>query len=78
MRIGESWDVVAWQDWDSVSKLEVPKKLIEYHSEEEVNKLLDACPTLDGKQSYAWRQMLDCGAKKLWTFVGKMWKQTIT
>ena len=46
MHIGESWDVVAWQDWDSVSKLEVPKKLIEYHSEEELNKLLDACPTL--------------------------------
>ena len=49
MHIGESWDVVAWQDWDSVSKLEVPKKLIEYHSEEELNKLLDACPTLEWK-----------------------------
>ena len=49
MHIAEAWDVVAWQDWDSVSKLEVPKKLIEYHSEEEVNKLLDACPTLEWK-----------------------------
>ena len=49
MHIAEAWDVVAWQDWDRVSKLEVPKKLIEYHSEEEVNKLLDACPTLEWK-----------------------------
>lgn len=71
MHIGESWNVVAWQDWDSLSKLEVPKKLIESHSEEEVNKLLDACPTLEWKTIV--RLVVDAGLR-CEEIMGLRWK----
>ena len=47
MRLGEEWNLVEWQDWRSISKLKAPKKLVEVHSAEEIDKLLAACPTLE-------------------------------
>ena len=49
MRLGEEWNVAPYHDWRSISKLKAPKKLVEFHSEEEVNKLFNACPTLEWK-----------------------------
>ena len=49
MRLGEEWKVAPYHDWRSISKLKAPKKLVEFHSEEEVDKLFDACPTLEWK-----------------------------
>lgn len=49
MRLGEEWKITEWHDWRSISNLKVPKKMIEFHSKEEVNKLFDACPTLEWK-----------------------------
>ena len=47
--LGEEWKVAPYHDWRSISKLKAPKKLVEFHSEEEVDKLFDACPTLEWK-----------------------------
>lgn len=49
MRLGEEWKEAPYHDWRSISKLKAPKKLVEFHSEEEVDKLFDACPTLEWK-----------------------------
>lgn len=49
MRLGEEWKVTEWHDWRNISKLKAPKKLVEYHSEEEVNTLFNAWPTLEWK-----------------------------
>lgn len=57
MRLGEEWKIVEWQNWCSISKLKAPKKDIEVHSEEELTKLLNACPTDD------WRTLVLLGAE---------------
>ena len=57
MRLGEEWKIVEWQNWCSISKLKAPKKDVEVHSEEELTKLLNACPTDD------WRTLVLLGAE---------------
>ena len=57
MRLGEEWKIVEWQNWCNISKLKAPKKDVEVHSEEELTKLLNACPTDD------WRTLVLLGAE---------------
>ena len=54
MRLAHKWDMVLWQDWDSLSVPEDP--MPPFHTEEEIDKLLNACPNSQ------WRAIVLLGA----------------
>ena len=56
MRIGEKWKYVPKQDWSLVSELKVPRGRVVFHTPEEIDKLLKACPT------DTWRLVVVLGA----------------
>ena len=56
MRIGEKWKYVPKQDWSLVSELKVPRGRVVFHTPEEIDKLLKACPT------DTWRLVVLLGA----------------
>lgn len=56
MRIGEKWKYVPKQDWSRVSELKVPRGQVVFHTPEEIDKLLKACPT------DTWRLVVLLGA----------------
>lgn len=56
MRIGEKWKYVPKQDWSLVSELKVPRGRVVFHTPEEIDKLLKACP------SDTWRLVVLLGA----------------
>ena len=56
MRIGEKWKYVPKQDWALVSELKVPRGRVVFHTPEEIDKLLKACPT------DTWRLVVLLGA----------------
>lgn len=49
MRQGEKWEFVPKQDWSSVSLLKAPRGRVVFHTPEEINKLLAACPSENGR-----------------------------
>ena len=54
MRLAHKWDMVHWQDWDSLSVPEDPT--VPFHTNEEIDKLLNACPNSQ------WRALVLLGA----------------
>ena len=56
MRMGEKWKYVPKQDWSLISELKVPRGRVVYHTPEEIDKLLQACPT------DTWRLVVLLGA----------------
>ena len=56
MRMGEKWKYVPKQDWSLISELKVPRGRVVYHTPEEIDKLLNACP------SDTWRLVVLLGA----------------
>ena len=56
MRHAERWGLIYKQDWAGITKLKTPKGRVVYHSVEEINKLLAACP------SPAWRLVVLLGS----------------
>lgn len=56
MRIGERWKYVPKQDWSLVSELKVPRGRVVFHTPEEIDKLLKACP------NDTWRLVVLLGA----------------
>lgn len=47
MHQAEDWQLIPKQDWTIVSKLKIQKSTITFHTNEEINKLLAACPSTD-------------------------------
>ena len=45
MRMGEKWKFVPKQDWPLISELKVPHGRIVFHTPEEIDNLLNACPS---------------------------------
>ncbi len=56
MHRGEKWQYVPKQDWSLVSELRVPRGRVVFHTPEEIDKLLKACP------SDTWRLVVLLGA----------------
>ena len=58
MRHAEKWELIPKQEWSGISKLKTPKGRVVFHSVEEIQKILAACP------SDAWRLavLLGCEA----------------
>ena len=56
MRMGEKWKFVPKQDWSLISELKVPRGRVVFHTPEEIDKLLNACP------SDTWRLVVLLGA----------------
>ena len=56
MRHAERWGLVPKQDWAGITKIKTPKGRVVYHSVEEINKLLAACP------SFGWKLVVLLGA----------------
>lgn len=56
MRLAEKWDLVMEQKWQSIGKLKTPKGRVVFHTDEEIDKLLAACP------SPGWRLVVLLGA----------------
>lgn len=56
MRLAEKWDLIAEQKWNAVGKLKTPKGRVVFHTDEEIDKLLAACPSL------GWRLVVLLGA----------------
>lgn len=56
MRMGEKWKDVPKQDWSLVSELKVPRGRVVFHTPEEIDRLLKACPT------DTWRLVVLLGA----------------
>ena len=54
--MGEKWKYVPEQDWSLISELKVPRGRVVYHTPEEIDKLLNACP------SDTWRLVVLLGA----------------
>ena len=44
MHRGEKWGLIGKQDWTVVKKLKAPRGRVVFHTPEEINKLLAACP----------------------------------
>lgn len=55
MHLGERWKLCPKQEWNTIEKLKTPKGRIVFHTNEEVNKLLAACPSDD------WRLVILLG-----------------
>jgi integrase len=49
MRLGEKWQLIPKQDWNIIEKLKTPQGRIVFHTNEEIGKLLAACPSDDWK-----------------------------
>ncbi len=56
MRLAEKWDLVVEQKWKAIGKLKTPKGRVVFHTDEEIDKLLAACPSL------GWRLVVLLGA----------------
>ena len=56
MHMGERWQYIPKQDWSIVKELKVPRGRIVFHTPEEIDKLLNACP------SDTWRLVVLLGA----------------
>lgn len=58
MHLAEKWNLVPEQTWKIISKLRTPKGRVVYHTQDEIEKILAACP------SDAWRLvvLLGCDA----------------
>ena len=56
MRLAEKWDLAVEQKWKAVGKLKTPKGRVVFHTDEEIDKLLAACPSL------GWRLVVLLGA----------------
>ena len=56
MHQAEDWQLIPKQDWTVVSKLKTPKSTITFHTNEEIEKLLAACPSAD------WQLVILLGA----------------
>ena len=56
MRLAEKWDLMPEQKWKAVGKLKTPKGRVVFHTDEEIDKLLAACPSL------GWRIVVLLGA----------------
>ncbi len=54
MRLAHKWDMVLWQDWDSISAPEDPT--VPFHTNEKIDKILNACPNSQ------WRALVLLGA----------------
>ncbi len=46
MHLAEKWDLIPEQRWKIIGKLKTPKGRVVFHTDEEINKLLAACPSL--------------------------------
>lgn len=55
MHLGEKWELAPKQDWSIINKLKTPKGRIVFHTNDEIEKLLAACPS-DG-----WRLVILLG-----------------
>jgi len=49
MKLSEKWQLMPKQDWTVISKLKTSKGRVVFHTTEEVEKLLEACPSFDWK-----------------------------
>jgi len=56
MHRGEKWQYVPKQDWTTVTKIKTARGRIVFHTSEEIDKLLAACP------SEAWKIVVLLGA----------------
>lgn len=56
MRMGEKWRYVPKPDWSLIFELKVPRGRIIFHTPEEIDKILNACP------SDTWRLVILIGA----------------
>ena len=56
MHLGERWEYVHKQDWTIVTKIKVPRGRVVFHTPEEVDKILAACP------NETWRIIVLLGA----------------
>ena len=56
MRHAERWGLIPKQEWSGITKIKTPKGRVVYHSVEEINQLLAACP------SPAWRLVVLLGS----------------
>ena len=57
MRTAEKWKLIAPQEWSLLSKIRTPRGRVEFHTEKEIKKLLEAAPTLD------WQIVIRLGAR---------------
>lgn len=55
MHLGEKWELAPKQDWSIISKLKTPKGRVVFHTNDEIERLLAACPS-DG-----WRLVVLLG-----------------
>lgn len=56
MRLAERWQLIFKQDWSLVSKIRTPRGRVAFHTPQEIDRLLAACP------SDAWRLVVLLGA----------------
>ena len=56
MHLAEKWELIPEQKWKIIGKLKTPKGRVVFHTDEEINKLLAACPSL------GWRLVVLLGA----------------
>lgn len=56
MKLSEKWQLMPKQDWTVLTKLKTPKGRVVFHTTEEVEKLLEACP------SFGWKLVVLLGA----------------
>lgn len=56
MKLAERWLLIPKQDWSVVAKVRAPRGRVVFHTPEEINRLLEACP------NDAWRLVVLLGA----------------
>ena len=56
MKLAEKWQFMPKQDWTVISKLKTPKGRVVFHTTEEIEKLLNACP------SFGWKLVVLLGS----------------
>lgn len=56
MHLAEKWELIPEQKWKIIGKLKTPKGRVVFHTDEEIDKLLAACPSL------GWRLVVLLGA----------------
>lgn len=57
MRRAEDWELIPPRKWSSVGKIKTPRGRVVFHTPAEINKLLNACTTLD------WRLVILLGCR---------------
>jgi integrase len=57
MRTAEKWKLISPQEWSLLSKIRTPRGRVEFHTEKEIKKLLEAAPSLD------WQIIIRLGAR---------------